>query len=79
MKPPRNEYDSRDLTTLREELRRLRPGANATPDRMGYYAGLNDIRITDMGAHSKRWVTRFGKALTKGHRERLLFTERRGE
>lgn len=55
----RNVYDSWQLAHLRIEFSRANPGTQVTAGRLGAYARERDIRIDDLGAHSKRWVEAF--------------------
>ena len=51
--------DSRELDELRFRFRCAHPRLQATPERLGMFAGARGITVTDMGRHSRRWITRY--------------------
>lgn len=58
--------DSRELAALRARYQRDYD-ATATPYRLGRYAAMHGIPVSDYGAHSRRWIDLFDL----GRREEL--------
>jgi hypothetical protein len=70
VKPAPN--DSIELAWLRLRYRKCTPGSQATAWRLGRFASDTRTKISDFGAHSKRWIACFELGHTQATARRRI-------